>query len=922
MPAMRTAFRTMAPLEQPASRSTGARRPSSDDGVPDGLAIGGLSSKAVLHRRPSQASNEAEAPRFARDRRQRQPKSCRPGSGHRDLTQAAPLVSSVCLARCGSSDNRAQAVLRDAMALDSWVSRLEHDVPLAHANVLDDGADVEIERLPQGAGTAPSVRMSGLTSARLSTLHQRPASANNVRGNALGPATSCALQDSLAGDASCVRHRLTEDGGARPLPMMLPSTDQASSDGEGGSAMSASVGSESVDRRAGVLVLSEPPTTHGAAGGGGPHCRRGETLSGSGDGSSVTRADVFTAGSGRLGAACGARCGGGGGQRAVARGLQHLAGGVADAGAESGVRHARRRVPEAANSAVPAAPDTRGRAVSDVQACGGARAGCRALGRGWTKVRGVLQKGKIEDEMQGSGQKAEEKVIRYPAYDLDGNKYCGDQLRLRRNAAILKGMTYMHKFLKRNKYAALYKIGDDAPSIFFEIWYTASHSAIRARARDIAVALTNKLQRHMLAHPKSADLKEQRDEFFAFMFILRSEIEMGLEGAEVLMEAAQASWVRNNFADTTRLFGFSRNDLEHVGTGPWLELLMRILIMDYINILLTANAFPTAYTLKDAFLVLRQHRYSCTNKASSSHFQVCPRAHTHKHTHTHKVRERKGGWGGGRTQTYTDPSYCQLLSPALARALSLLCPHACLVHARKRKRRQNRLLFMACATNTVSLFSSPGFLLPGHPHCVCPECLLGHQDAREGRAVAVPLYPSLARLLDEAGQEEAPRPVGDLHARARTHTCTHMHTHTHMHARARTHTHTHTHMHTHTQVYVDVDGVGEILDTLRGTGLSEATDKMVCHATVWMLDNQLPDGACARVCMYDAVYLWCVCVHVGIFACHAPARGATPTQTHALKQDRGQCGSRGTKPTTSTTSTTGSTRRGYARKRCEIEISR
>ena len=781
MPAMRTAFRTMAPLEQPASRSTGARRPSSDDGVPDGLAIGGLSSKAVLHRRPSQASNEAEAPRFARDRRQRQPKSCRPGSGHRDVTQAAPLVSSVCLARCGSSDNRAQAVLRDAMALDSWVSRLEHDVPLAHANVLDDGADVEIERLPQGAGTAPSVRMSGLTSARLSTLHQRPASANNVRGNALGPATSCALQDSLAGDASCVRHRLTEDGGARPLPMMLPSTDQASSDGEGGSAMSASVGSESVDRRAGVLVLSEPPTTHSAAGGGGPHCRRGETLSGSGDGSSVTRADVFTAGSGRLGAACGARCGGGGGQRAVARGLQHLAGGVADAGAESGVRHARRRVPEAANSAVPAAPDTRGRAVSDVQACGGARAGCRALGRGWTKVRGVLQKGKIEDEMQGSGQKAEEKVIRYPAYDLDGNKYCGDQLRLRRNAAILKGMTYMHKFLKRNKYAALYKIGDDAPSIFFEIWYTASHSAIRARARDIAVALTNKLQRHMLAHPKSADLKEQRDEFFAFMFILRSEIEMGLEGAEVLMEAAQASWVRNNFADTTRLFGFSRNDLEHVGTGPWLELLMRILIMDYINILLTANAFPTAYTLKDAFLVLRQHRYSCTNKASSSHFQVCPRAHTHKHTHTHKVRERKGGWGGGRTQTYTDPSYCQLLSPALARALSLLCPHACLVHARKRKRRQNRLLFMACATNTVSLFSSPGFLLPGHPHCVCPECLLGHQDAREGRAVAVPLYPSLARLLDEAGQEEAPRPVGDLHARAHTHTCTHTHTHTHTH---------------------------------------------------------------------------------------------------------------------------------------------
>jgi hypothetical protein len=51
---------------------------------------------------------------------------------------------------------------------------------------------------------------------------------------------------------------------------------------------------------------------------------------------------------------------------------------------------------------------------------------------------------------------------------------------------------------------------------------------------------------------------------------------------------------------------------------------MRILIMDYINILLTSNAFPTSYNLKDAFEVLRQHRYSCTNKASGA---------THAHFH-------------------------------------------------------------------------------------------------------------------------------------------------------------------------------------------------------------------------------------------------------------------------------------------------
>jgi len=217
------------------------------------------------------------------------------------------------------------------------------------------------------------------------------------------------------------------------------------------------------------------------------------------------------------------------------------------------------------------------------------------------------------------GEEEKIKEILYPAYDMHGHKFCGDELRNRRNAAVMQGMTYMHKFLSKNKYKPLYEIGDDAPSIFFEIWYTCGHSSIRARAKAIAVSLTKKLQRWMLANPKPLeDLRAQRDEFFAFIFILRSELEMGMDCAEELMEAAKASWERNNFADTSRLFGVSRAELDSVRTGPWLELLMRILIMDYINILLTANAFPTSYNLRDAFEVLREHRYSCTNKATGA----------------------------------------------------------------------------------------------------------------------------------------------------------------------------------------------------------------------------------------------------------------------------------------------------------------
>ena len=42
-------------------------------------------------------------------------------------------------------------------------------------------------------------------------------------------------------------------------------------------------------------------------------------------------------------------------------------------------------------------------------------------------------------------------------------------MREKRNAAVLKGIKYMYRFLKKNNYKALYEIGDDAPSIFFEV---------------------------------------------------------------------------------------------------------------------------------------------------------------------------------------------------------------------------------------------------------------------------------------------------------------------------------------------------------------------------------------------------------------------------------------------------------------------
>ena len=44
-------------------------------------------------------------------------------------------------------------------------------------------------------------------------------------------------------------------------------------------------------------------------------------------------------------------------------------------------------------------------------------------------------------------------------------------------------------------------------------------------------------------------------------------------------------------------------------------------------------------------------------------------------------------------------------------------------------------------------------------------------------------------------------------------------------------------------VYVDLDGIAEIVDCLRGAGLTEASDPMVCEGTLLLLDFQRKNGS-------------------------------------------------------------------------------
>ena len=181
----------------------------------------------------------------------------------------------------------------------------------------------------------------------------------------------------------------------------------------------------------------------------------------------------------------------------------------------------------------------------------------------------------------------------YYCRDMRGKKHDIRALRKLRHRGVLKGMRWMRNFLRKQKYKALYEIGDDAPSIFFEIWYTSADSRIRAEAKGYAKELLSRMEKR-LVHDKGPDYVPDRDDFFALMYLARIRHEMhDMLECEALLQCADRGWKHHGFKDTDHLFGYRVDALGAVDTDPWLGLLMRILIMEYNNLL-----FPRRYRLQ------------------------------------------------------------------------------------------------------------------------------------------------------------------------------------------------------------------------------------------------------------------------------------------------------------------------------------
>ena len=92
-------------------------------------------------------------------------------------------------------------------------------------------------------------------------------------------------------------------------------------------------------------------------------------------------------------------------------------------------------------------------------------------------------------------------MLAYTCKDMCGRKHDVKELRDRRYRGVMKGIKFMQHFFE-NQYKALYAIGDDAPSIFFEMWYTSADSRVRSISKSLAIEFTEKLENALLKKKK------------------------------------------------------------------------------------------------------------------------------------------------------------------------------------------------------------------------------------------------------------------------------------------------------------------------------------------------------------------------------------------------------------------------------------
>lgn len=439
----------------------------------------------------------------------------------------------------------------------------------------------------------------------------------------------------------------------------------------------------------------------------------------------------------------------------------------------------------------------------------------------------------------------------YYARDLRGRRHDIKALRVRRTKSVLKGMRFMRKFLRRKKYKALYEIGDDAPSIFFEIWYTSADSRIRAEAKGTARELLGKLE-HKMARDCGKFGVPDRDEFFALMFLARIRHEMGDEKElHALLKRADVAWRRNGYEDNTdHLFDYKLGNLGGVDTDAWLGLLMRILIMEYNN-LLFPRRFPLEWGMREALETIKDLQLDGPggDDFHASFFLATHIIYALGAYSAIKTREQDCPW----LYKYLRISMRFWMKEAWRRNRI----EALVVEERERNARildqarmeeeeeEEEVDEEEVEDEEVENVDGDGGVEETETEDL--EEILKGEDTGEGmeetmaavlvedggldaveKALLVPSKSNSEIILPNKKDTPDFVPVAKRFPQVRAvnpvrRGCSPRQT--------------------HEWVYVDVDGVSEIIDTFRGCGLTSASDRLVCEGSLFLLRTQRKDGS-------------------------------------------------------------------------------
>jgi pentapeptide MXKDX repeat protein len=252
------------------------------------------------------------------------------------------------------------------------------------------------------------------------------------------------------------------------------------------------------------------------------------------------------------------------------------------------------------------------------------------------------------------------------------------------------------------------------------------------------------------------------------------------------------------YALQDELFGVRRDSLATVGVDNWLMLLMRVMIMEYMGLLMGARRFPLRWGLREALVALRSVELAPPHSICDD--MICDAMRC-------------------------DAMRCDAMRCDAMRCDAMRCD-AMRCDARRRHRARASPLTRSSTTPSVghariergtfrlciSTFAEPAFGVrrPCDAHSVLPVRLQRDQVERARDPVALLLRAQVLPVLDalREGAALGPERVRDTTepppSSAVSHRCIVL-------AGFR-------------YRYVDVDGIGEVCDCLRGAGLTEASD--------------------------------------------------------------------------------------------------